>query len=233
MTHFDFIVHPESVILSPDEAAKRAFSDRILRLVDGNENSYAICSGVSPTPYRSKQIREHRSDLEILLSLCGKYLVGEERTFSSDTFEYHDDFEDPGLMINGYVAPSDWPRLAETLRNADSVRVHGCFYGDACTQNLAVQLYGLMHKSRHWYDRDECDELTTLRSLWSILQHASHTDFMEVTGCLEKGSIRYGAVFSNDFMELGGTPHLVPRFMRRYPLDEQLTDERTEIFGRV
>ena len=211
-THF--IVHPEYVILSNDKRSKLQFRDRIQELVRDHE-CYLVQSEVSPNP-------ETGSDRDLLLSLYGRVLVPERNILESNTVTSR--FND--VNVFGHVTHNDFFRLPKIIANGKPIRVHGCFYGDACIQNLALQLYGLMKTGRNWYDWSKL-------SVRGFVAEKMISVALEMTGFADTPLVKYGVVYSNDHVGRKTSLSFFSRLFAKRTLDEQLSDSKTEVFGMI
>jgi len=214
MKLINFIVHPEFAILSTDKVSIGKYADRIVDIAQ-NENTYVVMSEAFPKP-------EGDFSEEIFWKLYGKELVNPKRRLKSNGV-----FNNSRFDPHGHINCADWESLIQIMNeNPNEIRIHGCFFGEACLQNLAIQLYGYLHHNKHWYNWDGMH--TVSQGVWENLRES----FLEINGSLTKSNIRYGIVYSNDCVRKKETKSLFPKFLTRRTLDERLVDERTEIYGK-
>ncbi len=214
MRLINFIVHPEFAILSTDRAAVREYSDRIIK-TSQNKDTYVVMSEAFPKP-------EDNFHKEIFCRLYGEELVGSERRLKSNGIFGLSEF-----YPHGHINNLNWKSLIQILKeNPKEIRIHGCFFGEACLTNLAIQLYGYLHHDKHWYNWSNKHSLS--QAVWENVRES----FLEINGSLIKSNIRFGIVYSNENVGKKETKSLFPRFLTRRTLDEQLVDKRTEIYGR-
>jgi hypothetical protein len=51
----------------------------------------------------------------------------------------------------GEVAPYDWGKFEEIVKQGNDFRVHGAHFGE-CTEGFAVQLFAYLKRKEHWHD---------------------------------------------------------------------------------
>ena len=137
MNLVNIVVHPEFAIMSDDKKAVEDYTERICVLAS-TEECYVVSSEDRPYP-------EDDFRFSIKQRLSAYNLVGPDREFISNGF-YHN-----GLYYHfGHVRHDYWEGLCKATAKASEIRIHGCFFGNMCTQNLALQLYGYLASQQHW-----------------------------------------------------------------------------------
>ena len=196
--NIDFFVHPEH--------AKEL----------GNEDYQEYIS-------RLKRTYE-QSECPILIS---GYIKGDfddqfplERKIESASYHI---YEAP--IHRGEVAPTDWEKFTALIKEVESYRVHGSFFG-LCAEGFAVQLFAHLKRGEHWnnwrciYDEDELKIQNKLRR-----KHERKGDF-------KNSPIKYGIVLSNSGKcARPKKPFL--KFFSRIPhgnITHQLIDEETVVY---
>jgi hypothetical protein len=89
----------------------------------------------------------------------------------------------------GEVAPCDWDKFEEIVKQDNDFRVHGAHFGE-CTEGFAVQLFAYLKRKEHWHDwRGTVDK--DAQKLQEKLRkaHESKGDFLNC-------GIKYGVVIA-------------------------------------
>lgn len=207
----DFIVHPEWVILSKDNVSKRKFSEEISNKI--KENGFLVQNPKVPIP-------KINLDYAVLRDISFAKKVSKGEKFLSNQYSDYS-----GYYSFGHVSKESFEKLkALRLNKKDKIRIHGCFIGNACVTNLAYQLFGLIYLSKNWYD-------------WSNLTQSKvnkadiREGLMEIFPIMSLSNIKYGIVYSNDFVGKNEFHPIIPEFLRWKKIDEQMIDENTKIYG--
>lgn len=208
-----YVVHPEYAIQSPYKDSVEKYTAQICDLVK-NQDTYIVSAEASPRPYTAFQE-------EMLFKLHGDFLVESDKILPSNGF-----FSGGEFFPFGHIKNTSWLSHIATMNPDDDIRIHGCFYGDGCTRNLALQLYGYLQKQQHWYNWDVAPS-----SITAIGENV-RDGIIELSQQMKRfNKIKYGIVYSNKSIERKETSHIIPRFLSKSTLDEQLTDNNTSIFG--
>jgi hypothetical protein len=214
MADIDFFVHPGFVFLTNAEQDKEKFLNSIVSLI--YESSLSVL--VHPL------IRYNNSDYaKVLQAMNDKF----QEIAPDATHLYSNSLEQENyakLIPYGHVHHSSWNKLkfvCEDISINDDIRIHGCWYGQ-CTQNLAIQLYGLLKGDKHIFD---WKEQPTQRD---ILFEKVLIYWLEKKEELKKTHIRYGITFTPDSKE---SQQQKLENLEAKSLDEQLTDKHTVIYG--
>jgi len=211
MKKIDFIVHPEMAILSKSYRSAQDFSEDIKKVAYGRKDCYVISSKYLPT------FSEERE--ELFWRLHSKNLVGRKRILKSRGIEKNGDY-----YPFGYVCAKDLKKLEKILAEGfDEIRVHGCFYGDACLSNFSIQAYFLEVDKQYPGIGNE-DSKTR-----DIILDNIKSGIIENFGLLGRSKIKYGVVFNPRKSFDMNFRRVLPKLPFVKNLDEQLCDENTII----
>ena len=133
-------------------------------------------------------------------------------------------FDGAALLDFGYVHSENWHILKKELdKKPKEIRIHGCYYGNACTQNLAMQIFGYLAFGKHWYNWDNLSQKSANNDQF-------RTELIELSKIISLFNIKYGIVYScSHFTENKKQNYFIPKMLLKPTLDQQLTDKKTEI----
>ncbi len=213
MKTVNYIVHPEHAILSSDIMEVAKYAEKICSIAQEQE-SYVVMSYFSPAPQTAFQ--------ELALSrLHGSRLVAPEKRLYSNGF-----LEGKSYFPFGHIRNESWEKFTTSLEDADMIRIHGCFLGEACLQNLAVQAYQYLSGKKHSFNWPKKPGLI------SLVKELVVYEFIQLAGSLKKFSqIKYGVAYSNAAVGRNESLRLVPKILRGQTIDDCLIDSETRIFG--
>ncbi len=219
MQTINFIVHPEYAILSNDREAVEAYAKRIEEVAK-SPRTYVITGNVFPM---------FRNEFEesIFQRIYSNGLVPHSRILTSNSGTIDGDY-----YPFGHINKESWAKIkslfiGKITESEPKIRIHGCFFGDGCTQNLALQLHGYLTKGENWFDWEG-------NYSWkSLITDTLKIDVLELSKKLEKDQrIRYGVVYSTKTVGQKRGFRIIPRLLSSKSLDSQLTDSETMIFGK-